>query len=470
MGSFYFYDLETFGIDPKTTRVAQFAGIRTDENFNILSKDMFYCLPTGDSLPDPEASLITGITPQHCQKKGIHEFEFIQKILAEFAQPNTCVLGYNNIRFDDEFIRHTLYRNLLEPYGWSYKDGNSRFDLLDVVRFCYALKPDHSLQWVFKQADDGKSVPSFKLDQLAPANNIEHTKAHDALSDVVATIGIAKIIKQTQPQLFAYAFSLRHKQTVASLIKPLAPILHTSGMYPAVNACTKLTTAIAYHPQYKDRAIVYNLEQNPSILLDLEIDELKERLFTKQDKLAPGKDRLALKEIIFNKSPMFIASQKPPSGLKINTKLCLDNLTFIKKHHSQILKKVLALYEGQDFDSNTNDVDQMIYNGFIQTKDRAELDKIVQLNAKQLKDYHPKFTDKRLPNLLLYYKGRRYPDSLNEQEAETWFEIVQNRLQSGLNGYLSIEVYFEKISILSKHYPEKKSLWHALNQYGESLI
>ena len=45
MKTFYWYDYETFGLSPKVQRIAQFAGIRTDEDLNILEEHMFYCKP-----------------------------------------------------------------------------------------------------------------------------------------------------------------------------------------------------------------------------------------------------------------------------------------------------------------------------------------------------------------------------------------------------------------------------------------
>lgn len=465
--NFYFYDLETFGINTRTSRIAQFAGVRTDENFNAFSTDMFYCKPSGDSLPDPESCFITNITPQSCQQQGLAEHQFIGKIITQFSQENTCVLGFNNIRFDDEFIRFTAWRNLLDPYAWSWQNGNSRFDLLDVVRFCYALKQNTSLKWAYDEID-GVKTPSFKLDKLAPANDIEHSQAHDALADVKATIELAKKIKQTQPELWGYAFNLRYKKTVAHYIKLLEPMLHTSGMYPPADACTKLTTALCYHPKYKERAIVYNLEQGPEILLNLSVEELEQRIFTKQQDLAQGQERLEIKELIFNRSPMFVASKNPPPQLGINSEQCLKNLEFIKQHHNQILPKIISLYEQQDF-SNSADVDQQLYDGFLSNQERAKLDDISKLNAKQLADYKVKFSDKRLAKLLLHYKGRNFPSSLNESEKEQWFEVVQARFQQGKDDYLSIQAYFKKITVLAEHYPHKAKLWQELSQYGEQF-
>jgi len=471
MKTYYWYDYETFGISPKTDRISQFAGIRTDENLNILDEHMFYCKPTNDCLPSPEACNVTGITPQLCAQKGLIEHEFIKKIQLEFSTPNTCIAGYNSIRFDDEFTRYTLYRNFLDPYAWHWQNGNTRWDILDVVRMCYALKKDNSLKWVYD--DNGK--PIFKLDQLSPANGIEHTNAHDALADVRATIALARIIKSTQPGLFDHAFKLREKKFVESSLSLFEPMLHTSGMYPADKSCTRLSVALAYHPQYNDRAIVFNLDQDPSVLLEMSTDELRTLAFTKQAELPLGVDRLQIKDLIFNKSPMFVPNiykidPKIAEQLQINMELCLQHLTFIKDNQIAIEKVVQDLYSnGQDFSDN-NDVDQSLYGGFMDNTDKRIAQQLQTLSITELKNFHPQFKDEKLANLLIHFKARNYPESLTEDEAENWFEIVQGRVQAGENGYLSIDQYFQRINTMREQYPQKESLWQQLESYGESFF
>ena len=307
MKTFYWYDYETFGLSPRVQRIAQFAGIRTDENLNILDEHMFYCKPTHDCLPAPEACAVTGITPQLCEQKGLIEHEFIKKINKEFTVPQTCIVGYNSIAFDDEFTRHTLFRNFLDPYAWHWQNGNTRWDILSVARFCYAHKEHESLEWVKNE----NNRPIFKLDKLAPANAIDHANAHDALADVRATIGIAKIIKETQPIFFNYALSLNEKKEVSRQVKILYPMLLTSSSFGYKCSFTRMVTALCYHPDYPDRAIVFNLQQDPEIILELESYELKTLVFTKKADLPKGIDKLELKELIFNKSPMFVCSPKP---------------------------------------------------------------------------------------------------------------------------------------------------------------
>lgn len=471
MKTFYWYDYETFGISPKIDRISQFAGIRTDENLNILDEHMFYCKPTHDCLPAPEACSVTGISPQLCEQKGMVEHEFIQKINAEFSTPNTCIVGYNSIRFDDEFTRYTLYRNFIDPYAWHWKNGNTRWDVLDVVRLCYALKKDNSLKWVYNE--EGK--PVFKLDQLSLANGIEHANAHDALADVRATIAIAKIIKDTQPQLFDYAFSLREKKTVESKIQLFEPMLHTSGMYSATLSCTRLAVALAYHPQYNDRAIVFNLDQDPSILLEMNVEELKTLMFTRQSELPEGVKRLEIKDLIFNKSPMFVPNvykldPKVVSQLQIDMNTCLKHLSFIKDNQTKIGKVVQDLYKNDQDYAETKDVDQSLYGGFMDNADKRIGDQIQTLSKDELKDFHPKFKDQKLSTLLMHFKARNYPETLGEDEAEDWFETVQGRVQAGENGYLNIDEYFQRINIMRDQHPNKESLWKQLEAYGESFF
>ena len=471
MKTFYWYDYETFGISPKVDRIAQFAGIRTDENLNILDEHMFYCKPTNDCLPSPEACAVTGITPQLCEQKGMIEHEFIQKINNEFSTPSTCIVGYNSIRFDDEFTRHTLYRNFIDPYAWHWQNHNTRWDILDVVRLCYGLKKDASLKWVHN--DEGK--PVFKLDQLSVANGIEHADAHDALADVRATIAIAKIIKDTQPQLFDYAFSLREKKTVEGKIQLFEPMLHTSGMYPAELSCTRLSVAVAYHPEYNDRAIVFNLDQDPSVLLALSIEELKTLMFTKQSELPDGIERLQIKDLIFNKSPMFVPNvfklePKIVEQLQINMDQCMQHLAFIKDNQIAITKVVQDLYRNDQERVATVDVDQSLYDGFIDNTDKRIGNQIQTLSIDELKDFHPKFKDQKLSTLLLHFKARNYPETLSEDEQEDWFETVQGRIQTGENGYISIDNYFQRIHDMRKKNPNKEKIWQQLEAYGESFF
>ena len=233
--TFLWHDYETFGANTRRDRPAQFAAIRTDAALNEIGDPlMLYCQPANDYLPDPQSCLITGITPQLCLEKGVPEHDFANRIEAEFAQPGTIGVGYNTIRFDDEITRFMFWRNLIDPYAREWQNQCGRWDLLDVVRMTYALRPD-GIAWPKKE--DG--TPSFKLEHLSKANGLLHEAAHDALSDVRATIALARLIRQHNPKLFDFALSLHKKDRVAAELRLPAtaltarPFLHVSGMFPA---------------------------------------------------------------------------------------------------------------------------------------------------------------------------------------------------------------------------------------------
>ncbi|TNE75578.1 MAG: exodeoxyribonuclease I, partial [Gammaproteobacteria bacterium] len=210
----YWHDYETFGADPSRDCPSQFAGVRTDEALNIIGEPLsLYCQPPTDRLPSPMACLVTGITPQKAREQGVPEPEFMSEVYRELSRPGTCGVGYNSIRFDDEVTRYALYRNFYDPYEREWKHGNSRWDIIDMVRLARALRPE-GIEW--PNYEDGS--PCFKLEQLTLANGISHEAAHDALSDVLATIAMARLVREKQPKLYHYVYEHRLKQKVAGLI------------------------------------------------------------------------------------------------------------------------------------------------------------------------------------------------------------------------------------------------------------
>ncbi len=305
MHTFFWHDYETFGADPRRDRPAQFAGIRTDADLNEIGEPvMIYCRPAPDYLPDPESCLLTGITPQLCLERGLPEHEFAARIEAELARPGTIGVGYNTIRFDDEITRFMFWRNLIDPYAREWQNECGRWDLLDVVRLTYALRPD-GIEWPRKE--DGS--PSLKLEHLSRANGLVHEAAHDALSDVRATIALARLIRERQPRLFEFALGLRRKDRVAAELRLPAtadtarPFLHVSGMFPADRGCLGILWPLASHPTNRNELIAWDLAHDPSELAGLDAARIRERLFTRTADLPEGVARLPVKSVHLNKSP-----------------------------------------------------------------------------------------------------------------------------------------------------------------------
>jgi len=427
--SFYFHDYETFGTNPFRDRPSQFAGIRTDQNLNPIGEpDSFYCRMSEDYLPDIQACLITGIVPQQCERDGLSEIEFAARVHETLAMPGTCGLGYNSIRFDDEFTRNLLYRNFYDPYQREWQHGNSRWDLIDVVRLCYALRPE-GIQW--PEHEPGK--PSFKLEDLASANQLVHTRAHDALSDVEATIGLAQLILKQQPRLFNYCLEKRTKKQISSLLNPATPqpVVHISSRFPAERGCLAVIWPICSHPSNPNGVIVYDLNTHPSELLDLDADEIHDRVFTPSADLPEGVERIPLKTIHINKAPVIaplgVLKNVDQQRIKLNLTRCLEHLEQIKQV-APIAEKIAMVFTTAEFPHR--DPEESIYAGnFLNQADKARLAELRTCQPHQLNQIADAFNDPRYPEMIKRYKARNFPQSLGTEETQKWFDFCRQRLQ-----------------------------------------
>lgn len=447
----YWHDYETFGIDPMRDRPVQFAGVRTDEDLNIIAEPLnIFARPAPDTLPAPISSLITGITPQQALEQGLPEAEFIERILAELSQPGTCGVGYNSLRFDDEVTRNTLYRNLFDPYGREWQNGNSRWDIIDVVRACRDLRPEGI---VWPQREDAERS-SFKLEELAAANGLGHEQAHDALSDVYATIALAKLIKDKQPKLYDFLYKLRRKKEVQKYIdlKEMTPILHTSGMYGSDHGNTRMVVPLASHPSNPNSVIVFDLAQDPKLLLELGAKKLRERLYTANDDLPDGVERPALKQLFINKCPV-IAPTSTLTGdtakrLDIDLMKCQMNRKNLLASRKEIQKKITEVFAPREYEPVT-DPDLMIYGGgFFSDKDKRLMTDIHNTTPAELGNQTWSFEDKRLPEMLLRYRARNYPETLNADEQGQWLEHCRARLLEGEGGHRNLASFYAEITQL----------------------
>jgi len=466
--SFYVHDYETFGKNPALDRPAQFAGVRTDMDFNIIEEPLvIYCAPADDYLPEPEAVMITGITPQEALAKGVCEAEFARQIHEAFSQPGTCILGYNNIRFDDEVSRNIFYRSFYDPYAYSWQQGNSRWDLLDVMRACYALRPE-GINW--PENDDG--FASFRLEHLTRANNIEHLQAHDAMSDVYATIAMAKLVKQAQPRLFDYLLQQRSKHKINALIDipAMTPLMHVSGMFGAARGNTSWISPLAWHPENKNAVITCDLAGDISPLLELDADTLRELLYTRRDQLPNGQAAIPLKLIHTNKCPVLAPAKtllpENAERLGIDRQHCLNNLQLLRQH-PEVREKVVEIFAQAAPFAASDDVDGRLYDGFFGDADRATMKIIQQTAPEQLATLDLTFNDNRLEELLFRFRARNYPKTLSKAEQRRWQQHRQQQLTpERVQDYI---MQLDALANLHEGNQDKLMQLKALFDYGRSL-
>ncbi|MCG3737521.1 exodeoxyribonuclease I [Vibrio cincinnatiensis] len=465
--TFFFFDYETWGTNPAKDRPSQFAGVRTDMDFNIIGEPLvIYCQLPCDYLPGPEAALITKITPQKVMEEGLPEPEFIARIHAELATPNTTSLGYNNIRFDDEVTRYTCYRNFLDPYAWSWQNGNSRWDLLDVMRACHALRPE-GIHW--PENNDG--FTSFKLEDLSKRNGIEHENAHDAMADVIATIELAKKIKAAQPKLFDYFLSMRHKRKLIDLVDivNMTPLMHVSGMLGRECQYTSWVVPVAWHPTNQNAVIVVDLAKDPEPLLTLSAEQLHQRLYTKREELAEDELPVPIKLVHLNKCPILAPAKTLTADnaavIGIDREQCLANLALLRQH-PEIREKLVALFAIEREFPATADVDSQLYDGFFSPSDKAGMEIIRSSHPELLGSLDIQFSDPRIAPLLFRYRARHYPWTLNDTEQRRWANHCRDYFETCLPSYmLSLE------NLVQEHQSDEKkmAILKSVYRYVESL-
>jgi exodeoxyribonuclease I len=430
--SFLFYDLETFGADPRTSRIAQFAAIRTDTDLNQIDDPIsFFVRPADDLLPSPVATLITGITPQQALRDGVNEAEAFARIFEEMSRPETCTLGYNSLRFDDEFIRHGLFRNFFDAYEREWRGGNCRWDLLDVLRLAHALRPEGI---VWPKRDDGAT--SFRLEHLAAANDVRTGDAHEALSDVRALIGIARKLRAAQPKLWDYALRLRDKRHAGQLLDTVAmtPVLHVSQRYPATRLCAAAVLPLTRHPQIDNRVIVFDLDSEPDALLALDADDIADRLYTPAADLPPGEARIPLKEVHLNRCPSLIAwshlREDDLARLSIDAPAIHRRAAVLREAGASLAEKVRRVYARARPERERSDVDAGLYDGFVGDGDKRRFSEVRATAPHALAARDFGFADARMPELLFRYRARNWPGALTHGERQRWDDYRRTRLLS----------------------------------------
>lgn len=464
--TFFFYDLETSGLDPRSSRIMQFAGIRTDMDFNPIGEPYNVLVKLNDdTLPSPEALMVTGITPQQTQVDGYTEAEFAQLMAEEICTPETIAVGFNNIRFDDEFVRALFWRTFRDPYEWCWKDGRSRWDLLDVVRMTRALRPEGIIWPVV----DGKATNRLEL--LTKENGIDHFKAHDALSDVEALIAVTRLIKEKQPQLYQYLLDMRDKKKVMKMVnlEDKQPFVYTSGRYDAEH--DKTTVSFPLAPGRNGNVTVYDLRYDPTDLINLSLDELKKKMFaTWEERKADGFVKLPVKELQYNRAPAVAplgVLEQADGWNRIHLSKAI-----IEKHRNILLgaphfaENIRTLFESRPAFKKATDPEAQLYDGFVGDRDKLRMETVRNANARELADFHPDFTDERLAPLLLHYKARNYPKSLGDDEAKTWEAWRAKRIMGDLPGFMKS---LQKLSATEAN-ENKQFVLQELQLWAESIM
>lgn len=472
MNSLFWHDYETSGTDPARDRPLQFAGLRTDPDLRPLGEPVsLYCQPDPLLLPQPAACLITGISPQRARRQGLPEPEFAARVADELGAPGTCGVGYNSIRFDDEFTRYLLYRNFFDPYEREWRDGNSRWDIIDMLRVARALRPD-GIRW--PDHDDGG--PSFRLEDLAAANAIDHGRAHDALADVQATLGLARLVRSRQPQLYRHLYDLRSKKRLQPLLDPAAgrPVLHVSGRLPRERGYTGLMLPLARQPDNANGIICFDLMGDAEALIQGDAEAIRALVFSPAEALPEGAARLPLKVIHLNRCPVVLTPRLLDAAaarrLHIDLQRCERNWRLLSG--ADLGPKLAQVFAPPEPRPRGADADTELYAGFLADAERPLLAAVrAAADADALTDDRIRFRDGRYRELLFRYRARHFPESLSELEAENWREFCRWRLTDPQSGYLGLAAYRAELARLDGEVsdPGGRALLAELAEWGREV-
>ncbi len=444
---FYWYDLETSGTHPPSDRVMQFAAVATDPALRPVGEprcDFVALAP--DVLPSPQACLVTGITPT-VAAAGEDEWRIFNEVEREILQPGTCVVGYNNLRFDDEFLRHGFYRNLIDPYAWSWRDGNSRWDLIDLARAACALRPD-GVRW---PAADG--VPSFRLEDLCAANGIDH-EPHNALGDVQATIALARLFRAKQPRLWDYALGHRSRDAARRLLTPFCRkvCVHVSPSYANERRCAAPVVAVARHPDIDTRLIVADLSRDVSPLVEEDADALRARLFATGNGDSPA-ERPPIKAVVLNRCP-FLA---PFTAVRVQDaeRLGWDAAIIARRQQTLattpgLAEKIADIYRVDEHEPlGAIDAELALYDGFPEDADRRAADRVREAlgSGAPWPPFAPR--DKRLRELGARLKARLRDAEADDDERERWRRHVCQCLLEGFGHRPSLTAFRGEVAALA---------------------
>ena len=435
--SIFWYDFEATGIDPRRDRPLQVAGVRTDEQLQEIGEPLCIdCRLAEDVLPHPMACLITGIDPDRV-KRGLPEAQFMHRLHEQMAVPGTCTAGYNSLRYDDEMTRFSLYRNFFDPYAREWQSGNSRWDLLDALRAAHALRPD-GIQWPRQEG-----FTSLRLEALTAANGIDHGQAHDALADVRATIALAGLLKQAQPRLFDYLYQLRDKRRVSALIdlqNPL-PLVHVSGRFGRERKGLGLVMPLGWHPTNRNAVIVWDLAVDPEMLQSQTAEQLRQRLYTRNEDLLPGEARPGLKLVHINKCPVLaevkVLRPQDIERLQLDMPLLLERARQLAEWRVSGQGNLAAIYAEQGRPSQPGrdpDAETLLYEGFISDRDRQLMLGIREADGQNLTLAQWPLQDQRLVDILGRYQARNFSESLNKTEQVEWLRFCRQRISGEVPG------------------------------------
>ena len=466
MSNFVFYDFETSSSNKYWGQIIQIGAILTNDNLDELDRFDARCRLSPGIIPEAMALIVNKTSPTMLKKSNLSHYEMIRQFVDTLKKwGKATYVGFNSIEFDEEFLRSTLFQTLEYPYITS-TNGNNRGDMLSLARAANLYYPK-----TLKNSVNEKGNDVYKLDQMAPLNGIDHGNFHSAISDVVATLGIAKLIAEKAPNVWKASLMTLDKNKTLDLINNEAYFCTNEYFYG--KSRPYIQTFVCQHPQYQ-WPLCFDLRHDPNIYLNMTIQELTTAM-KKQPKF--------IRTVRHNKHPVIM---NPKYGdkfeeykiigsikLKERAKLIKDNKEFADKIST--IKRLE--FEEKEQSKSQEDLyeEESIYTKFTSTEDNKIMPEFHSVNWDKKLSVISKFKDERLKYFgkkLLYMEK---PELLTKEDYNLIHKDIARKLLSTNNEkwntiprtYAEIDTLRAKFE--KENHQDKLVILDEINVYVEEL-
>ena len=355
--SFVFYDTETTGTDTAFDQILQFAAIRTDYELRELERFEIRCRLLPHVVPSPKGILVNGIDVQRLTDPALpSHYEMVRAIKARLEAWSPAVfVGHNSMRFDEELLRQAFYQTLHPPYLTNTR-GNGRMDSLKVLQATAFMEPD-----VLTVPTSEKGRPTFRLEQLAPANGFVHAAAHDAMGDTEATLYLCRLVRERAEGLWSNSVRFARKAAVLDYAQPGEVFASIGFAYG--RGYVRIVTAIGPNPQRDSDLYVFDLSHDPNGLAALDGNDLRKVLM---------KSAKPVRRLRANAAPCIVPYDDVPAGVQLPGAEELESrATCIRKRKDLRERLMAVVLEDREDREPSAYVEKQIYNGFTGYQDQA---------------------------------------------------------------------------------------------------
>jgi len=464
MPNLVFYDFETCSSNVSYGQIIQAAAVLVNDNFQELDRYEGRCKLSPGIVPEAMALLVNKTTPKMLKETNLSHYQMIRQLAGKFKEwKNSIFIGYNSINFDEEFLRRSLWKNLEYPY-LTNTNGSERGDLFSLARACHLYYPS-----CIKTPISDKNNPVFKLEKLAPMNDIKHDQAHSAMGDVLATVEIAKLLKKKAPNVWKASLMTTNKDKTFQLIRDEQ--LFCTDFFYYGKSIPFVLTFICQHPQW-GYPMCFDLKADPAYYFNLSIQELKKALDKKPKVIRTIKHKKH--PIIMNPSYGINFDNYKQLGIKK-----LKERAKLVRLNKEFIKKVIRILdddarERHELDSQIDVYpEESIYMKFTPDHDNKLMPEFHKVDWKDKYSVVQRFKDDRMQYFgkkILYEES---PQSLPKEEYELVHKEVASRiLSTNQEKWNTIPRTYSEIDTLRYKFKEDEKKLKALddiNLYIEEM-